>query len=175
MPNWASVRYAVTGPDEVLDKIETACELEIDRWIYYIVQDINPKYTEEYIRDHKLHIRGYVIDTERSKETLCITTEEAWGLSDFADILQANFPDIEIYWIVEEPGCGIYVTNDDGGRYFPERYRLEWSEDEGDSFDVEYFTTYDDLWKFLREKLNIQNKNELQDNDYVWVSKFEVE
>jgi predicted RNase H-like HicB family nuclease len=40
-------------------------------------------------------------------------------------IIQEKFPSIKVYYREEEPGCGVYYTNDTTGDYFPETYFLD--------------------------------------------------
>ena len=45
----------------------------------------------------------------------------------------------------EEPGCGVFYTNDSSGEYFPERFFLDSYE------DCEYFETIEEAAKYVSE------------------------
>ena len=45
----------------------------------------------------------------------------------------------------EEPGCGVFYTNDSSGEFFPERYFLDSYE------DSEYFETIEEAAKYVSE------------------------
>ena len=45
----------------------------------------------------------YLFNPE-TNDTLSFYAEEAWGLTDFNEVLAEHFPDIKIYWVVEESG-----------------------------------------------------------------------
>lgn len=49
-----------------------------------------------------------------------------------------------VYYREEEPGCGVYHTNDASGKYFPKRYYL-------DSYDndSEHFTTIEEAAAYV--------------------------
>lgn len=45
-------------------------------------------------------------------------------------LIQEKFPSIKVYYRVEEPGCEVFYTNDNTGRYFPEIYFLTSNEED---------------------------------------------
>jgi hypothetical protein len=73
--------------------------------------------------------------------------EERWGLQDFEELLRQKFPDIKVYWQVEESGCDVYCSNDKEGKYFPDRFYADICVD-GDYYS-EYFVSEDSLFKWL--------------------------
>lgn len=90
----------------------------------------------------KVYCRGswdnLLVETD---DTLSFTVESAWGeLNEVRELIEKHFPDIKLYYQSEEPGMGIYTTNDDTGQYFPQQYYL-WVEDE----DTEYYDNLESL------------------------------
>ena len=41
------------------------------------------------------------------------------------DLVCEKFPSLCYYYQTEEPGMGIYATNDSEGEYFPDKFRTE--------------------------------------------------
>lgn len=88
-----------------------------------------------------------------------------------------------VYYREEEPGCGVYHTNDASGEYFPERYYPDSYDD-----DSEYFTTIEEAADYVSEIIGKKvrpDKNaieealdeymEEQDDEDVWYSFHEFE
>ena len=143
MANIASVAYAIEGPQKNLEEILGAiCLAMTDKkhWTEYKACE-HLGFTEQELDDKRL---GGEIDDDPTLENgvLRFWAEERWGLQDFEELLRQKFPDIKVYWVVEESGCEVYCTNDKEGKYFPERY---W---------VEYFITEEAMYKWLSEITN---------------------
>ena len=144
MPNWCDTTYKCVGdPKEVraLHKI-LKC---IDRrkttivrngfgkwWLGNLVTKLGGKW-EDYC------CRGEIIDYSLDGDILIISQSTAWSEQEgVRRIIQEKFPSIKVYYREEEPGCGVYYTNDTTGDYFPETYFL-------DSYDEQlYFETIED-------------------------------
>ena len=153
MANMASVAYAIEGPKESLEQIQQA-----------VIKGMktNKDYWTEYKACEALGFDFNTLDTTRlggsieeepyfeDDGSLTIHAEERWGLQGFCDLLEAKFPDIKIYWIVEESGCEVYCTNDKEGKHFPDRYYCELCQD--DFSDYEYFKTEEAMYNWLSEK-----------------------
>ena len=92
--------------------------------------------------------RGEILDFYMDDDVLVINQETAWGEQDgFRQFLKETYPDIEIYYVEEEPGCGVYSTNDSSGIYFPDRYFLDCCG--GDM--SEYYRTIDEAVKDVQD------------------------
>lgn len=74
-----------------------------------------------------------------NQETACCEQEGV------RQIIEEKFPSIKVYFMEEEPGCGVFYTNDASGSYFPERFFLDSYE------DCEYFETIEDAAKYVSE------------------------
>ncbi len=82
-----------------------------------------------------------------------------------------------MYYREEEPGCGVYYTNDSSGEYFPERYCLDSYE------DCEYFRAIEEAAVFVSRivgKTILSTENDIaralddyverQEDEDVWYS-----
>jgi hypothetical protein len=57
--------------------------------------------------------------------------------------IKKQYPSLEIYWQAEEDGNCVYCSNDVEGRYFKDRYRIEYDS------DYEYFTTIEGVCDYV--------------------------
>lgn len=185
MANIASVAYAIEGPQEVLKKINEAIVVAIhtddNRYEMYKAAENLSLPIEEASR------LGGEIEEEPtwSNGALRINSEERWGLQDFAELLEKQFPDIKVYWIVEEPGCEVFCTNDAEGKYFPERYWVDTCID--DIYNSKYFQTEQQVYEWLDkltygkvkseedvEKFNSED-SDAADENWIYVHEFDID
>lgn len=148
MPNWAYTQYIAVGDKEQLKKLHSVMdELECMKdpglhengfgpsWLGNLVIKLGGDWEKTYCRGYwdnlLLHDDG----------TVSFSVESAWDEpNEVREFIEKNFPDIKLYYQCEESGMCIFKTNDDTGRYFPEKYYL-WVED-GEN---EYYTTIEAL------------------------------
>ena len=162
MANMASVAYAIEGPQKDLEKILGAICLAVHgdskHWEEYKTC-INLGFPESQLRNYRLG--GEISEEPTLKDgVLRFYAEERWGLQDFEELLRKKFPDITVYWVVEEPGCEVYCTNDKEGKYFPERYWVDTAQD--DIYNSEYFITEEAMYKWLNEKYGVKLEEEVE-------------
>ena len=160
MANMASVAYAIEGPEESLVEILGAICLAIpdeQHWTEYKTCEYLG-FTEKELEDRRL---GGEISDDPTLENgvLKFWAEERWGLQDFESLLRQRFPNIKVYWVVEESGCEVYATNDKEGKYFPERYWVDTAQD--DIYESEYFKDEKSMWKWLNEKYGVKSQDEV--------------
>lgn len=189
MANMASVAYAIEGPKETLQKINEAIVVAIhtddDRYELYKATE----YLKLPINDNT-HLGGEISEEptwDENTGALRFWSEERWGLQDFNELLEAQFPDIKVYWVVEECDMEIYCTNDKEGKYFPERYWVDTAID--DIYNSEYFRTEEEVYKWL-DKLTygrVKCKEDVEefnadyedagtdDENFIYIHEFEVE
>lgn len=187
MPNWCDTSYVIEGPKEDLEKIQNAIKNHkvrknsADSWEGNILDELGIKFNES-----NAHMRGFIdwegdLTVGDDYVTLNFYAQEAWNKTDFSRYLEDAFPEITIYWKAEEPGCGIYETNDDEGKYFPERYMIDYSI--GANSDTEYFTTEKEVIKYLRKiskgkirSINGASKFTKNNNgdEYIYINEFTV-
>lgn len=134
MTNWASVTYKCVGRKEETDRL------------YNLVLNLNGSLAE-------VGCRGQILDVYMGSEPSSLTIDMwcAWDEPvDFRKLIEKKFPSIKVYYIVEEPGCEIWQTNDKEGIFFPDRYFLDF-EDGG-----EYFKTLGDAASFTSKKIGME-------------------
>ena len=187
MANMASVAYAIEGPQKNLEEIMGAICLAItsgyNHYVEYLTCE-NLGYSEKELEKHKLG--GEISDDPEIVDgVLKFWAEERWGLQDFEQLLRQKFPDIKVYWQVEECGCEVYCTNDKEGKYFPERYWVDTAQD--DIYNSEYFTNEEDMWHWLNKKYGVKSKEEVdawnanyeatgdECENFIYIHEFEIE
>lgn len=181
----ASVSYRIEGPKEILEVIQQAIIKAMEdkkhwtEWVACELLDIP-------IEEGKSRLGG-LIEEEPSlgENVLEFYAEERWGLQDFEELLRQKFPEIKVYWVVEESGMEIYCTNDAEGKYFPERYWVDTAQD--DIYDSEYFSTEEAMYKWLNEKYGVKSKEEVEAwnadyeatgdecENFIYIHEFDVE
>ena len=144
MPNNAWTEYKVYDTKENIQLLVDAIEQEKQVHpsqpnMWNIVKNLN-------IEDNNYSIRGTLIDTEISEEgtSLLMVFDCAWDWQpDFVTVLQAKFPNMEIYFYCTECGFDVFVTN--SFVEFPTRYIVE------DTIDMcECFESLESLIDFLQ-------------------------
>ena len=144
----ASVAYAIEGSEKSLEEILRAIYFAMTNEKYWTEYEacINLGFTEKELDDKRLG--GEISDAPTLENgVLRFYAEERWGLQDFEELLRQKFPDIKVYWTVEESGCDVYCSNDKEGKYFPDRFYADICVD-GDYYS-EYFVSEDSLFKWL--------------------------
>lgn len=151
MPNWCLTEYKCVGNPKEVRELHKVLKY-IDRrkttiikngfgkwWLGNLVTKLGGKW-EDY------RCRGEIIDYSLDGNILIISQSTAWCEQEGARrIIQEKFPSIKVYYREEEPGCGVYYTNDTTGDYFPETYFL-------DSYDEQqYFETIEEAAECVSE------------------------
>ena len=140
-------------------------------------EDIDKRPMRGFVSEHEY--MGEIGDGDAKLKMCC---EEAWSRTGFAEVLHEIFPDISIYWIAEESGCGIYETNDSEGGFYPERYYVDTCI--GGEYDSEYFTNEADAYEWLSQRSDCkcaadveafnENRRKADSDDFIYVHEFEV-
>lgn len=164
MPNWSYSQYHAVGDKEQLKQLHsTMSELEglkdpglhkngfgktwLGNLVIKLGSDWNKVYCRGYWDNLLLHEDG----------TVSFSVESAWDEpNEVRELIEEKFPDIKFYYQCEEPGMGIYKTNDDTGEYFPEKYYL-WVENE----ETEYYTTLGHLIEAVQKITGSKNLHTL--------------
>ena len=153
MPNWAYTSYRIVGKkEEVQDlysKIQQLQNMEEplepngfgNLWLGCLVTILGGDW-------NKIYCRGHIIDYSLDDSVLSIDTETAWSeMQEVRQFIQQIYPSLEILYYEEEPGWGIYQTNDHDKRFFSFRYILDDLEGDG----PEYYDDTDSLFKAASE------------------------
>lgn len=189
MANWCITDYRIEGSEESLKKINDALlnhavvEDSSDNWEGNVLIALG--YTEKELRDAntKYYLRGFVTYYEPPKSfeyPLSLNCEEAWNVTDFRKLLEEKLPDVKVYFTAEEPGCEYYVTNDEEGIYFPDRYYVDAYI--GNDWYSEYFGTKEDALEYIsqisdcktEEDIEKFNENQEDDEEYICIHEFEI-
>jgi len=196
MPNWCNNDITIYSSNE--EKLKKLSELIDDwtskdfatngfghNWLGNIVgfSEIG-KYENDFktLDDKELRCRGQLIYSELSGGQLNLITETAWApmLKMWKLICDKYLPDANIIYTSEEPGCGIYYTNDPNieGSYYvdiwepPEEFEDEESLYEASKTDVINFlqrvlkTTESDFDKLMSMYENSDNTDWLAINEW---------
>ncbi|MCS2399812.1 hypothetical protein NXV24_26340 (plasmid) [Bacteroides thetaiotaomicron] len=100
-------------------------------------------YIEEEIEDH-----------DNDMASLKLTTETAWvACSELMDKIAEKY-DLQLFYYSEEPGCGIFETNDVEGQFYSFRYMVD-SEKEG----IEYYDTFEQVAEAIADMTGIRLNN----------------
>ena len=159
MPNWAYSQYHATGDKEQIDKLHTIMsELEEMKspglhengfgstWLGNLVIMLGGDWK-------KIYCRGSWDNLIYEDGVISFSVESAWGeLNEVRHLIEEKFPDIKLYYQCEEPGMGIYITNDDTGQFFPDEYYL-WVE----NGETDYYDNLDDLLKDVEKITGSKN------------------
>ena len=198
MANWASTSYAVEGPKEVLQKIEYALnnpilhekEGDSEGWEGGVLRTLGITWEDRKPDGSGDYLRGFIRpDVEPWYDTttgaLRFEAEEAWGITDFKEVLERNFPDIKVYYSVEECGEEIYATNDKEGKYFKDRYFVDTCIDS--NYDSDYFMFESSVYKYLHnltdgrvssekdvEEFNSKYEDLCDSENWIHIHKFNV-
>ena len=188
MANMASVAYVIEGSRESLEAIQAAIIIaskDKDHWSEYTAC-VKLGFPEEELEEKRL---GGDADGDAEidgKGVLHFWAEERWGLQDFHILLKQKFPDIKVYWVVDEPGEEIYATNDKKGKYFPERFYVDACID--GEYKTEYFEKEESMYKYVADitKNRVKTPEEVEafnadyedsegvDENFIYIHKFEV-
>ena len=122
MPNWCSTRYRLTGEGAVklnnLIEENKRSEKENWDWLGHIVRQLGGD-------EGKLYCRGWISDYELKDDELTIYCETAWGeLNEWREFVNEKL-DTHIYYIAEEPGNEVYVTNEPDFEYW---YQVDYAD-----------------------------------------------
>lgn len=158
MPNWCTTEYYVVGSKkEVLDlnkkmeKLENRKESLVknsfgNTWLGNLVESLGGDWEKVYCRGQWM-CRVY----NKENNSLTFTTETAWReMNEWRKFIESYYTTIKLLYVTEEPGCGIYQTNDLGGVFFKDKYVLDYTE------DVEYFETIDQAVEFIEELIGLK-------------------
>ncbi len=163
MPNWCSTAYAIEGNATELKKLyELMKDLEKRQkpsvqngfgttWLGCLVEALGESW-------EKIYCRGTWDNLKFNGEVLTFNTETAWSpCNEMFDMVCEKYPTLRYFYQSEEPGMCEYWTNDDEGKYFPDRYYVDVCTSEEEYYS-EYFQdleAYMTGWRiFVKYKSN---------------------
>ena len=182
MPNWCFAGVRVTGPKNEVRKLyhmmknlEKMKEPLVENgfgtaWYGNLVHLLGGDWNIVYCRGSWSDLKLMADDV------LAWNDETAWGpMTEVFELIEKAMPELKVWYMAEEEGMEIYVTNDADGILFPERYILR------SDCDTEY---YADLPTLLKDasamlKQEIKSKEQLlaiiEEKDDWAFHEFEVE
>ena len=196
MANMASVSYVIEGSKEALKRVYEAIQhpdnSEGDEgWEGGVLKALGITWKDSQPDGSGYYMRGFIQDTESiefypDSTTLSFWAEEAWGATDFHDILEKEIPGIKVYYCVVEEGCEVYATNDKEGKYFPYRWHVEAAFD--NNYEYEDFIKDKDMYDWLSSKTDgrVKSLKDVEDfnsdyedsgaddENYINIHKFEI-
>lgn len=157
MPNWCSTDYYVLGSrKEIMDLSRRMERLENRKkslinngfgntWLGNLVNNLGGDWENVYCRGEWMGR-----EWNKEKNTLTFTTETAWQeMKEWRRFIESCYKTIKILYVTEEPGMGIYKTNDLDEIFFKAKFVLDYGE------DIEYFETLDQAIVFIEELTGI--------------------
>jgi len=156
MPNWCYTQYKIKGSEsEVVALHKTIQTLEQREesllpngfgklWLGNLVHVLGGDW-------EKIYCRGQILDYNLDNGLLVINTETAWSeMSEVRHLIQSKYPSLQIFFQTEEPGMCIFQTNDRTGEYFPERWLLDWNDEQNSLYLWEYFKDLPAVIEYLK-------------------------
>lgn len=191
MANWARTSYRIEGSESdlkrvfdvidsfITDKCKPVEENASKEWEGNIVRVLGA--TDEQMENN--YLRGFIQEYEIDGDIISIEADEAWGATDFRHVLTKLMPDLTVYYIVEEPGCEVYATNDAESKYFTDKFYVDACVN--GNYESGYFETEKQAMAYAAELLGKEevskgelknwNKEHKGDNDFLYVHEFEIE
>lgn len=170
MANWACTDYIIEGPDEILLKITEAIKYPVvtpgsdETWEGNVLNTLGIKWKGRQPDGSGYYMRGFIQDSENigfipgTDKYLSFWAEEAWGATDFNEVLEKAFPDIKVYYCTVEESDAVYATNDREGKYFEYRWHVDTCIN--GNYLYEDFVDKDSAYKWLSDNTDGKIKNE---------------
>lgn len=101
-------------------------------------------------RDYFIYLDDVVHEEEPGVYYFRADTESAWSpnMDTFKSLLNDKYQGkINLLYHSEEPGCGIFLTNDFNRAVFSDKYRLDF--DIGDKWITDYYSDFKELVDFV--------------------------
>ena len=183
-PNWCSTIIKCKGSDEELQDLYSRMKRLQEMkeplkpngfgttWLGNLVEDLGVDF-------NTVQCRGSWDGLSLEGEILSFCTETAWyRCTEVEDLIREKYPTIEIFFKCEEPGMCIYEKNSD--ELFPEDYIIDYC-----GGDVYYMSEAEALQQLSDEfgidfadiaeaLILVEERNENEDDDPIYVHKFEL-
>jgi hypothetical protein len=184
---YASLSYVIEGPQMILGYINGVINKYMQNngntWLGGMLYDLGAVKGDPQVVCPRSYLNSIEVDMSEPQITLRLETEEMYGKSEFMHCLAEEFKDIKIYYREVMRECGILKTNDEEGKYFPERYRVDYKL--GDKTGTEYVKTEDEALDIaykltdiaFSELLEVDCWNNDQEydkgnDDYIYINEF---
>jgi len=163
MPNWCTTDYIAFGEKVNVERLRIELDNAFDiecriknsfgNWWLGNILDLHG------LDWKKFDCRGEITQLteiehdfyEEGKSHFMFQTWTAWDPCYGAfEAINNLYPDVELFWFAEEPGCGLLETNDVSGIFHPEKVKLRVTEPDGDIWE-EYYSSEEELLKILNK------------------------
>lgn len=166
MPNWCSTDYQIVGnrtkvqnlynkfkqvmaADRSYEK-DSSTFLPNSGWLGYVAKDIleiNPELEKIFCRGTIEWLQEELDMDDNDTAHFQLTTETAW--TDCRELFYrlSEKYDVEVLFITEELGCGIFQINDEEGRCFDSKYIVDDFEE-----GMDYYSSFDEVADIIEEK-----------------------
>lgn len=161
MPNWCSTAYAVEGNAKELKKLYDLMNGLQERkepsvpngfgtaWLGCLVDALGGTWKEVFCR-------GNWYNLQFDGNVLTFNTETAWSpCNEVFDMVCKKYSALRYFYQSEEPGMGLYCTNDEKGKYFSDRFYVDMCISE-EEYDTGYFTDLQSVYEWLEEIFDVQ-------------------
>lgn len=131
MPNWCFTNYVIAGDEKEISDLHEKLSSLPSRddvhengfgkfWLGNVVGLFGGNWEQ-------INCRGSLYDLEkRSPTEISFGTETAWGdMPEVWDFVLKQYPGLKYYFYAEECGNCYYATNDQEGKYFPDRFIVD--------------------------------------------------
>lgn len=121
-------------------------------WLGYIKKTLLPDVQEDIpARGEITWMEEYIDYHDNNMASFKLTTETAWvACSELMDKIAEKY-DLQLFYYSEEPGCGIFETNDTEGLFYSFRYMVD-SEEDG----IEYYESFEQVADVIENKTGIR-------------------
>lgn len=162
MPNWCYTDVTIWTDSEHADEIERLYAVleELSGHESRLKNDFGSLWYGNILDYHgmyskKIRCRGQIIsygELEEDEGTgdiyFQLMSEDAWYVqTEFYKTLLKKYPHLHWVYLAEEPGMEIYDNADASGRFYPEKYILDYAPDKG-AWIFEYSTDLDGLLEY---------------------------
>ena len=180
MPNWCSTAYAIEGNAKELKKLydlmnglQETKEPSVPNgfgtaWLGCLVDALGENW-------EKVHCRGDWNNLQFDGNVLTFNTETAWSpCNEVFDMVCEKYPTLHYFYQSEEPGMGLYCTNDEDGKHFPDRFYVDVCISE-EEYYTEYFSDLQSVYDWLEGICDMQVRSMQDVNAIVgqWQKEFE--
>ena len=180
MPNWCSTAYAIEGNAKELKKLYDLMNGLQERkepsvpngfgtaWLGCLVDALGENW-------EKAHCRGDWNNLQFDGNVLTFNTETAWSpCNEVFDMVCEKYPTLHYFYQSEEPGMGLYCTNDEDDKHFPDRFYVDVCISE-EEYYTEYFSDLQSVYDWLEGICDMQVRSMQDVNAIVgqWQKEFE--
>jgi len=152
MANYCFTKYAIEGKKDVLERVVDAIN-KGDGWMHNSIENLGLKVDEEEYSPRAEWETGARLEERDGVSVLFFTQAYPWEHVDVIDWVldELGEPNPNIYMLMECFEDGMHETNDNEGKYFPERYHVFTEQDEDDV----YFITEEEALAHIRKQYEL--------------------